>query len=69
MATQGLALHETLEMHEILNFKTVCMTKSKTMQALVTDEELKAIMQKDVEQSTRAISDLQDLLSRAAQIQ
>lgn len=31
------ALHEMLEVHEMAAFKTVCMTKSKTMQALVTD--------------------------------
>lgn len=37
------ALHEVLEVHEIAAFKTVCMTKSKTMQALVTDPELKQI--------------------------
>lgn len=41
------ALHEMLEVHEIAAFKTVCMTKSKTMQALVTDPELKQILQQD----------------------
>jgi hypothetical protein len=35
---QGLATHETLEMHELLAFKNVCLTKSQTMQALVKDE-------------------------------
>ncbi|HUC90502.1 MAG TPA: hypothetical protein VMS09_00575 [Paenibacillus sp.] len=45
MNTNGYALHETLDLHEIANFKAVCATKSKTMQALVTDPELKAILQ------------------------
>jgi similar to spore coat protein len=65
MEQHGLALHETLDMHEILNFKAVCMTKSQTMQALVTDGELKSLMQLDAEQSARAVGELQNLLSRA----
>lgn len=65
MAHGNLALHETLEIHEILNFKTVCMTKSKTMQGLVSDEKLKSIMQKDVQQSSKAIHELQNLLAKA----
>jgi similar to spore coat protein len=63
MTTQGLALHETLEMHELLTFKTVCMTKSKTMQALVTDEQLRGLLQQDVQTSGKAIQDLQGLLA------
>jgi similar to spore coat protein len=64
MPQQGLAVHETLELHELLTFKTVCMTKSKTMQALVTDDTLKSILQKDVQNTTRDIQELQSLLSR-----
>lgn len=64
MVQQNLALHEMMEMHEILTFKTVCMTKSQTMQALVADEQLKSLMQKDVAQSSKAISELQNLLSK-----
>lgn len=65
MSQQGLAVHETMEIHELLTFKTCCMTKSKTMQTLVSDQELKTMLQQDVQQSTRAINDLQSLLSRA----
>jgi similar to spore coat protein len=68
MAQQNFAVHETMEIHEIINFKNVCMTKSSTMQLLVSDERLKALMQKDVEQSTRAISELKNLLA-SSQIQ
>ena len=64
MERQGPALHEAMEIHEILNFKAVGLTKSQTMQILVSDGELRAIMQKDVEQSARAINDLQNLLSK-----
>jgi similar to spore coat protein len=59
------ALHETLEVHEIAAFKAVCMTKSKTMQALVSDPELKGILQEDVQLSTRQLQELGSLLSKA----
>jgi similar to spore coat protein len=58
------ALHETLETHEIAAFKTVCMTKSKTMQALVSDPELMQILQDDVQLSTRQLQELSNVLSK-----
>ncbi len=58
-------LHETLELHELTVFKTVCMTKSKTMQALVEDNDLKNILQRDVRMSTGQIQELDGLLSNA----
>jgi similar to spore coat protein len=61
------ALHETLEVHEMAAFKTVCMTKSKTMQALVSDPDLKAIMQQDVDISTRQLQELGAILTKATQ--
>ncbi|GED13960.1 hypothetical protein AM501_02985 [Aneurinibacillus migulanus] len=65
METKGLAMHETLELHEILTFKTVCCTKSATMQGLVTDPELKSLLQQDVQASKQHIQELQGVLSRA----
>lgn len=56
-------LHESLELHEIATFKTVCMTKSKTMQALISDEDLKQIIQQDIELSTRQLQEINGLLS------
>ncbi len=61
-------LHETLELHEIAAFKTVCMTKSKTMQALVSDEALKQILQQDVQVSTRQLQEIGALLSRTTTV-
>lgn len=63
----GYALHETLEVHEIAAFKTVCLTKSKTMGALVSDQALKQILQQDVEISTRQLQELGAILSKANQ--
>jgi similar to spore coat protein len=62
---QMLAAHESLEVHEALNFKTLCLFKSKMMQGLVFDQDLKALMQKDVEQSIQAIADLQTVYAKA----
>lgn len=58
MDENTLALHETLEAHEILNFKTVCLLKSKLMQGICFDNELKALMEKDVQQSIKDINEL-----------
>ncbi len=62
---QVLAAHESLEIHEVLNFKTLCLAKSKLMQGLVFDQELRALMQKDVQQSTQAIAELQAVYAKA----
>ncbi|OPG99115.1 spore gernimation protein GerQ [Chryseobacterium mucoviscidosis] len=61
----SLAPHESLDLHEVLNFKTLCAAKSKLMQGVVFDQELKTLMQKDVEQSTVDISELTVLYQRA----
>lgn len=58
-------LHEMLEVHEMAEFKTVCMTKSKTMQALVTDPELMQILQQDVQLSQQQLQELGGVLSKA----
>lgn len=39
MTEQQLAFHETMDTHEILNFKTVCLLKSKLMQGVVFDQD------------------------------
>ena len=69
MAIQYLTLHEAMEVHEMLNFKTVCITKSKMIQGLVFDQDLKALLEKDVQQSINAINTLQNLLAKAPLLQ
>lgn len=58
------ALHELLEVREIAAFKTVCLTKSKTMQALVTDPELTQILQQDAALSQQQLQELSGVLSK-----
>lgn len=69
MEQQSLALHETMEVHEMLNLKTVSMTTSKMMEGVVFDQDLKALLEKDVQQSITAINDLQNLLKKAPKIE
>jgi len=61
------ALHEVLEVQEMAAFKTNCLTKSKTMRAMVTDPKLKEIMLQDIELSTRQLNEYTSVLSNAKQ--
>lgn len=65
--TQGLAMHETLDLREILTFKNVCVTKASTMQALASDEQLKAMLRQDVEFGQRHIKEIKAILTSAVQ--
>lgn len=56
----GLAYHETMELHELINFKTLTLAKAKMMQGLVFDQELKALMQEEVQLSYQGLKELQD---------
>lgn len=49
----------------MLNFKTICLMKSKLMQGICFDNDLKKLMQKDVEQSVQAIKELKVLYEGA----
>lgn len=68
MGQGNLAPHETMQIHEILNFKTVCMTTSKLMEGVVFDQELKALLEKDVQQSITDIKALQGLYAKAPKL-
>lgn len=65
MKQKNLAPNETMQIHEMLNFKTVCMTTSKMMEGVVFDQDLKALFEKDVKQSITAINSLKTLLTKA----
>ncbi|MCK1983643.1 MULTISPECIES: spore coat protein [Peribacillus] len=65
MENEKLAFHETMETHEIINFKTICLMKSKLMQGICFDNDLKALMEKDVQQSIVAINELKTFYDRA----
>ena len=69
MEREDLALHETMESHELLNFKTVCLLRSKLMQGLCFDNELKALMEKDVQQSIKDVNELLEFYKHIPKIQ
>lgn len=56
-------VHESLEIHELLTFKSLCFTKAVVMQGLVTDQGLKELMQEDVSMSAMQIEELQNHLT------
>jgi similar to spore coat protein len=60
-----IAPHEALEIHELIEFKNLCATKSATMSALDKDDELKGLLQNDVTVSQGHIKDLQSLMQGA----
>lgn len=65
MESPVLAPHESMELHEMINFKTICLAKAKLMQGMVFDKDLKALMQKDVEQSIKAVAELKAIYQHA----
>jgi similar to spore coat protein len=68
MEHQALAPNETMQIHEMLNLKTVCMATSKMMEGVVFDQDLKALLEKDVQQSIQSIQSLQKLMENAPKL-
>nr|AYQ72244.1 spore coat protein [Cohnella candidum] len=62
--TLRMAPHETMEVHEMVNFKTLCLAQSKLMQGIVFDRDLKHLMQKDVEVTMRHLDQLKGLYAK-----
>jgi similar to spore coat protein len=65
MFEKKLALHETMEFHELINFMTICLLKSKMMQGIVFDEDLKALLEKNVKQSVPTLTAMVKLYKKA----
>ena len=61
--------HETYELHELMTFKNVCATKAAAMAGMVTDPELKAILQQDVQTTKGHLKDLQNILQSSLKYQ
>lgn len=65
MDQQAIAPHETMQLHELLAFKNLSVTKAVTMATLVSDEELKSILQNDVSTSKQHIKELSGLMKHS----
>jgi similar to spore coat protein len=59
-----MGLHETLELHELLVFKNLCLTKSVAMSGLVQDPTLKTILQDGADIDVKFVQELQSILKR-----
>lgn len=66
MIHNTLAAHESLDLHETINLKMLALAKSKLMQGLVFDQDLKKLMQKDVELGKTGLKELQALYEKAS---
>jgi similar to spore coat protein len=68
METNYMGLHETHEIHELLVFKNLCLTKSTLMSGFVQDEQLKTILSADVDATKQQVQRLQEFITnRGAQ--
>lgn len=65
MQEQRLAPNETIQLHELLTLKTLCLTKSITMSPLVSDAELKAIIKDDIKTSQNHLKELRGFLEQS----
>ena len=59
---ERLALHERLELQEILAFKNLCLTKAAVIHGLVGCEELKGILAADVKEGKQHVEQLNMIL-------
>lgn len=65
MNEQCILPNETLQLHEILTFKNTSLTKAVTMSPLVSDDELKSILQQEATTSQKHLEELRDLMKKS----
>ena len=58
----SLGQHESLELHELVVFKSVCTSKSYTMSTLAQDPELKALLDADAQSGQQHLKQLKQFL-------
>ncbi|PLR89790.1 DUF892 family protein [Bacillus sp. T33-2] len=58
-----MGVHETLEIHELMMFKNLCLTKSSAMSGLAQDDELKNLLSQDINKTTEQITRLQQFIT------
>lgn len=65
MKEQMITPHETMQLHELLTIKNLCLTKSVTMSPLVSDDDLKQILQNDVTTTQKHIKELRGFMEQS----
>lgn len=59
MSQNELAYHETADLHELMNMKTIGLLKSKFIQGIVFDQDLRKLLEKNVQASIKDLKELQ----------
>lgn len=62
MAENKLAIHEILEIHEILTLKQAGLVKGYVSEPLIKDEKLQKIAKKQLTHAEQVIKELKELL-------
>ncbi len=65
MFEKKLALHETMEFHEVINFMTTSLLKSKLSQGVVFDQDLRKLLDKNVKLTAPALQALLKLYEKS----
>lgn len=65
MFKKQFAPHETYEFHEVINFMTVSLLKSKLSQGVVFDEDLRKLLDKNVKLSTPSLEAMIKLYAKS----
>lgn len=65
MQQDSIAPNESMQLHDILTFKNLCLTKALAMSPLAVDDELKSILQQDVNTSEKHIKELRGLMEKS----
>ncbi|PJI07740.1 MULTISPECIES: hypothetical protein [Clostridium] len=65
MQQPKLGMHETMELHELLNFKNLCLTKTTAVSELVSDVNLRTILEDDKNVTKRQIGELKGLIQKS----
>lgn len=65
MRQDSIAPNESMQLHEILTFKNLCLTKALAMSPLAIDDELKSILKQDVNTSEKHIKEIRSLMEKS----
>lgn len=62
---RSLAPNESMQLHELLTLKNLTLTKSITMLPLISDTELKIILENDIIKTEQHIKELKSVLEQS----
>ncbi|TDL32705.1 hypothetical protein E2R51_08485 [Jeotgalibacillus sp. S-D1] len=60
----GYAVHEILEVHEMLTIRSASTAKSTLMRGLASDKGLKDLLQEDAASSQQAVKELSEIIEK-----